>query len=312
MIWRYVAVKLMLAVPTLVLVSILVFSLVRLVPGDTATILVGDTGDTRLIEEMRAKLGLNRPLLDQYFIWVGSLLQGDFGVSQMTGEAIGPAVLSRFLVTAQLAIPAFALAVAFALLAGMTAAWRQGSRFDAVISVIAVLCLSIPGFWLGMLMIYAFAVKLQWLPAVGVGGVTGGDTWKHLLLPVSTLAVIEFGVLTRIVRASTLEVIRQDYVVHAMAKGLRDRRVLWRHVFPNAFAPSLTMMGMIIGSLLGGAAVLETVFSLPGLGRFMVDAIYARDYQVLQAALLVVAAVYIVSNLATDLAYPLLDPRVRL
>ncbi|MGH6780484.1 MAG: ABC transporter permease [Sphingomonadaceae bacterium] len=310
----YVGRRLLLTLPTLLIVAILVFTLVRLIPGDPAQVMLGDAADPEAIAALREHMGLDRPLWVQFLHWLGQVAQGDLGSSIITSEPVRALVLDRFVVTASIVVTAVALATLAAILFGLIAASRRGSPVDSAIVATATLTMAIPSFWLGLMLILIFGVKLGWLPVVGYVPLSDGLTagLPYLVLPVVTLATVESGVLIRMMRASALDVLRLDYVTHARAKGLSERSVLLRHVFPNAFAPTMTLVGLTLGHLLGGAAVVETLFTLPGLGRLMVDGVLSRDYPVVQGCLLFTALVYVIVNLITDLLYPLLDPRVAL
>lgn len=308
----YVLRRALLALPTLVLVAVAVFLLMRVVPGDPALLALGDSASDASLAELRARMGLDQPLPAQFLAWAGAALRGDLGTSAVSGQAVLPLLLERFQVTSVIVLTAVGLAVLLAVPLGTLAAWRQGKALDLGASVFATLMLSVPAFWLGLLLLLVFGVWLRWLPVVGYVGFTEdpGAALLYAVLPVATLALIEAGVLTRMARASTAEVLRLDYVAHARAKGLPERRVLFRHALPNAFAPTLTLVGVVLGHLLGGAAVIETVFTLPGLGRLLVDAIFQRDYAVVQGCMLFVALAYVLANLLVDLLLPLFDPRV--
>ncbi len=312
--WSYATRRILLAIPTLIVVSLVVFTLLRLVPGDPAELLLGDLADPATIAALRAKLGLDLPWPAQYLAWARALLEGDFGVSITTGEPVLGAMLDRLAVTAQVVLLSFTVAMLLAVPAGLVAAHRQDSLLDLTVVIAVVLCLSVPSFWVGLMLILFFGVKLGWLPTVG--WVSPAEDFatgiQYLLLPALALLLVEMGQVARMTRASTIEVLRLDYILHARAKGLPESAVLWRHAFPNAVAPTVTVAGMLLGSLLGGAAVIETVFTLPGLGRLLVDGIYQRDYPVVQGVLMMVALVQVLMNLLVDLLYPLLDPRVRL
>jgi peptide/nickel transport system permease protein len=223
-----------------------------------------------------------------------------------------PLVWDRFLISGRVVLVAVLLAALVAVPAGMIAAWKQNKAPDLFLVGTATLLVSIPTFWLGLLLLIFFGLKLQWLPVVGY--VSVGDDWKagllYLVMPIATLFLHEIGVLMRMARASTLEVLRLDYITHARAKGLSESAVLMRHAFRNAFGPTWTLIGLVLGNLLGGIAVVETVFTIPGLGRLLVDSIFARDYPVIQGCLLFVGVVYVVVNLLIDLCYPIFDPRV--
>ncbi|MEO8651513.1 MAG: ABC transporter permease [Hyphomicrobiaceae bacterium] len=308
----YVARRLLLTLPTLILVASTVFFLIRLVPGDPAQLQLGDTADEETIAALRQEFGLDRPLWVQFLYWGERGLSGDFGRSITNGEAVLPLILGRFALTAQIVLVALTLAVFIAVPLGMIAAWKQNSLTDFSIVTFATLMLSVPSFWLGLILLLIFGVWLKWLPVVGYVPFAQdpAKALTFMVLPIVTLVLIEIGVLTRMARAATADVLRLDYISHARAKGLSEATVLRRHALPNAFAPTLTLIGIVLGNLLAGIAVIETVFTLPGLGRLLVDAIFQRDYPVVQGVMLFIAGIYVVVNLAVDLAYPLFDPRV--
>ena len=308
----YIAKRLLLTLPTLFFVALAVFFLIRLIPGDPAQVLLGDSADAATLAALRHELGLDHSLAVQFVIWLRAVLSGDLGHSIASGEAVGDLILQRFQLTATVVLVAVTLATAIAVAAGLIAAWRRDSALDLAVVGAATVILAVPSFWLGLLLLLVFGLKFGWFPVVGYVpfSESAAEAALFLILPVVTLTVSESGVLTRMMRASAIEVLRLDYVTHARAKGLSNRRVLFRHVFPNAFAPTLTLVGLTLGHLLGGIAVIETVFTLPGLGRLMVDAILSRDYPVVQGCLLFTATVYVAVNLIVDLLYPLFDPRV--
>lgn len=309
---RFIFHRLLMAIPTLLIVAITVFALIRFIPGDPAALMLGDMATPDQIAEMRTELGLDTSLPQQFFVWAGNVLSGDFGQSIVNKEPVLPLVVSRFMVSAEIVVVAVILASLIAVPAGVIAAWRQNSATDLVLIGTATVLLSIPTFWLGLLLLLFFGLKLGWLPVLGYVSLSDDfvSGLMYLILPIMTLVIHEAGVLIRMARASTLEVLRLDYITHARAKGLSERAVLWRHAFKNAFGPTWTMIGLILGNLLGGIAVIETVFTIPGLGRLMVDSIFQRDYPVIQGCLLFVAMSYVVVNLIVDLLYPLFDPRV--
>ncbi|KAF1066622.1 ABC transporter permease [Variovorax sp.] len=310
--FRFAAARIAMAVPTLLIVAVSVFVLIRLIPGDPAQLLLGDLATPASLADLRARLGLDRSLPAQFGIWFGHVLQGDLGTSIKSGQDVLSLVAERFLISGRIVLVAVALAALVAVPAGMVAAWQQNRAPDLLLVGSATLLVSIPTFWLGLLLLLLFGLKLGWLPVVGYVGIA--QDWKngllYLVLPILTLFLHEIGVLMRMARASTLEVLRLDYITHARAKGLSERAVLMRHAFKNAFGPTWTLIGLVLGNLLGGIAVVETVFTIPGLGRLLVDAIFARDYPVIQGCLLFVAVIYVVVNLVIDLCYPLFDPRV--
>jgi peptide/nickel transport system permease protein len=263
---------------------------------------------------MRHALGLDRPVGEQFLIWVGNALQGDLGMSVARREPVMHLVLTHFAVTAQVVLTATLLACLVAVPAGMVAAWRQNRRADTAIVSTSILFVSMPSFWVGILLIWLFGVKLNWLPVYGFESIAQGGLGaaRYLVLPVCAIVLTEIAAITRMMRASTIETLRLEYVAHARAKGLPEKRVMLRHVLPNSFGPTLTVIGLMLGHLLSGAAVIETVFTLPGIGRLLVESIYARDYPVVQGCLLFIALLYVAVNLVVDLLYPLFDPRVKL
>lgn len=309
----YVGRRLLWTLPTLLLVALLVFVLMRLVPGDPALLILGDAATPEQLAALRAQYGLDRPIAVQFVLWLAQVARGDLGQSITSGEAVLPLLLARFQVSAAIVLAAVALAVLLAVPAGLYAAWKQNTFVDTLVVTAATFFLSIPSFWLGLLLLLFVGLKLGWVPVVGYVPIAEDPraALSFLVLPTITLAVIELGVLTRMARASAVEVLGLEYVTHARAKGLSERTVLLRHVLPNAFAPTWTLIGLVLGNLLGGIAVLETVFTLPGLGRLLVDGIFSRDYPVVQGCLLFTAAIYVLVNLVVDLCYPLFDPRVQ-
>ena len=308
----YICKRLLLTLPTLSLVAVAVFLIIRLIPGDPALVLLGEGADAASLASMRVELGLDRPLPVQFVTWLQHAVRGDLGRSIVSGEPVAGLILQRFGLTAAVVLVAVTAATLIAAIAGLLAAWRRNSAIDLAVMGTATVVLAIPSFWLGLVLLLLFGLKLGWLPFVGYipFSESAVQAMLFLVLPVVTLTITESGVLTRMMRSSSIDVLQLDYVTHARAKGLSERVVLTRHVFPNAFAPTLTLVGLTLGHLLGGIAVIETVFTLPGLGRLMVDSVLSRDYPVVQGCLLFTAVVYVVVNLLVDLCYPLFDPRV--
>lgn len=308
----YVLRRLASRIPTLLIVAASVFVLVRLIPGDPAQLMLGDTAGPTDIAALRETMGLDRPIPLQFLYWLERAVTGDLGKSITNGLPVGPLVLERFSVTAVIVLTAVGLATLIAVPLGMFAAWRQNKASDVLVVGLATLMLSIPSFWLGLILLLVFGLWLKWLPVIGYVPFSENPwlAFKFVILPIATLVLVEIGVLTRMARASTIDVLRLEYIAHARAKGLSELAVLARHALPNAFAPTLTLIGIVLGHLLGGIAVIETVFTLPGLGRLLVDSIFARDYPVVQGVMLFTATLYVVINLVVDLLYPLFDPRV--
>ncbi|WP_395713647.1 ABC transporter permease [Reyranella sp.] len=304
--------RILTAIPTILLVSIAVFLLIRSIPGDPAEIMLGEGANPEALATFRAELGLDRPLPVQFVIWAGHVLHGDLGRSIFLNQPVVTLVWDRLLLSASIILIAVCIATVIAVCAGLYAAWRQDKAGDVTVVALATLGLSLPSFWIGLLLLLVFGIKLGWLPVVGYVSFSDDPSraWQYLVLPVVTLVIVEVGVLTRMARSSAVEVLRLEYITHARAKGLSERTVLFRHALPNAFAPTLTLIGIVVGTLLGGIAVVETVFTLPGLGRLIIEAIYARDYPVIQGCLLVIAIAYVLVNLVVDLLYPIFDPRI--
>ncbi|ETF00515.1 peptide ABC transporter [Advenella kashmirensis W13003] len=310
--FKFVLSRIAMAVPTLIIVAIAVFVLIRLIPGDPAQLLLGDMADPTSLADLRIRLGLDRSVWEQFIIWFGHVLQGDLGISINQNVPVLGLVWERFTVSAQIVMIAVLIATLIAVPAGIIAAWKQNQPIDLLLIGLSTLLVSIPTFWLGLILLLFFGLQLGWLPVVGY--VSIATDWKagllYLMMPIMTLFIHEIGVIIRMSRASALEVLRLDYVTHARAKGLSESAVLTHHVFRNAFGPTWTLIGLVLGNLLGGIAVVETVFTIPGLGRLLVDSIFARDYPVIQGCLLFVAVIYVLVNLFVDLCYPIFDPRV--
>jgi ABC-type dipeptide/oligopeptide/nickel transport system permease component len=282
-----------------------VFVVVRAVPGDPAQMMVGSQGTQQDVAALRQRLGLDQPLGVQYVTYLGQVVRLNFGPSLRLDEPAAQAVAERLPATGLLAVTAMLAAAVVSLPLGILAALGHRTPIDRLISVVSLVGQSVPNFWLGIMFILVFARTLQWLPSAGIG------TWQQLILPAATLALLLIGLLTRLVRSGLLEVLHDDYVRTARAKGLPPRQVLGRHALPNALIPVITVGGLQFGQLLAGAVIVETVFAWPGVGRLLVDAISNRDYPVVQAAILFITAGFVVVNLLVDLSYAYLDPRIR-
>lgn len=298
--------RLLAAIPVLVGVSIIVFLMMRLLPGDVAQLILSDWGaSTSQVETLRAQLGLDEPLPVQYYHFADRALHGDLGRSVHTNRPVFGEILSQFPSTIELTLAAIGFAILIGVPLGTTAALRQNSALDNGSMLVALLGVSMPSFWLGLLLIFLFSLTLGWFPATGRGGL------ERLVLPAATLGFVAAGTIARLVRSSMLEVMRQEYIVVARAKGLSTWVVIWRHAMRNALVPVITIIGLQFGNLLGGAVIVETVFTRPGLGRLTITAILAKDFTLVQGTILFTASVYILVNLLVDLSYTFIDPRIR-
>jgi peptide/nickel transport system permease protein len=310
---RFILGRLVATIPVMGVVATVVFLLLRLSPGDPATILAGDAASPEQIAAIRARLGLDQPIVVQFVDWMWRLLQGDLGTSIISNQPVTKLIGERLEPTLALAITTIIFAVAVAVPLGVLAAWRHGSWIDRGVMALSVLGFSIPIFVLGYLWIFAVAMELQWLPVQGYVSLAQGF-WpflQRLILPTLTLSVIYIALIARITRASVLEVLGEDYIRTAHAKGVGERSVLTRHALRNAAVPIISVIGIGIALLISGVVVTESVFNLPGLGRLTVDAVLARDYPVIQGVILLFSGLYVLINLGVDLAYTIFDPRIR-
>lgn len=302
---KYVLRRLIHIIPVLLGVTLLTFSMLHLIPGDPAQILAGADASAQDIEALRRALGLDKPLTTQYLDYVTGLLQGDMGRSISTGRPVLDELLDRFPNTVILAVAGVGVAVLLGIPIGVLAAIRSRTMVDHTSMVFALLGISAPAFWLGFMLMMLFSVQLNWLPSAGY------RSWAHLVLPALTLGAGAMAIMARMTRSSLLEVLRQDYVRTARAKGLSETLVIAKHALRNALIPTTTVVGLSFGSLLGGAVLTEMVFAWPGLGRLIVYAIGIRDLPVVQGSVLLLALTFVLVNLAVDLLYGLIDPRVR-
>lgn len=313
-IWPYIGKRLLLMFPVLLGLTVIVFFIMALIPGDPALAILGAFATPENVAQLNAQLGLDKTIVEQYFTWLGNVLQGDFGRSYRQNRAVLDIVTERFNATLILAGTALVLCSIFGILVGIVSAIRQYGWTDKILTFIVLIGISTPAFWLGLLLIMLFAVQLRWLPASGMYAVYGGgdlpDLILHLILPASTLAFIATGVIARLTRASMLEVLRQDYIRTARAKGLSEGRVVYKHAFKAALVSIVPVIGIQAGFVLGGAVYIETVFQWPGIGSMLVNAISTRDLLLVQGGVLFVAAAYVVFNLIADVVQVLLDPRV--
>ena len=300
----YIVRRLLLTIPVVIGVSILIFAIIRLIPGDPAVAIAGVHASNEYIEQVRKDLYLDRSLPVQYGIFVRNLFRGELGVSTMSRRPVAIELRERFPRTIELTLAAMLIASLVGISAGIVSATRRYSLFDNASMLVALFGVAAPVFWLALMLQLLFAVNLGWLPATGRG------TWRHLILPALTLGLATAGLIARITRSSMLEVLRQDFITTARAKGLAEKVVVYKHALKNALIPVVTIMGLQFGILLGGAVLTETVFAWPGVGRLLVDSILARDYPVVQGAVMTLAVSFVLINLVVDLAYAFLDPRI--
>jgi len=310
---RFLVHRLFSAVPVLFIVSLVSFLLIWLVPGDVASTIADPGASAEELQRIRMRLNLDKPWHLQMLHWYGNLVQGDLGQSFLLNRGVGQAIVERLPVTLSLTAIALTLSLLLGVLSGVIASVRHGTWLDQSFMTLALLGLSIPDFWLGLVGIYVFAVALGWLPSSGFVPIDQSFVgWaRSMALPALTLATTQMGLLARITRSSMLEVLRQDFVRTARAKGLPGFKVVGKHALTNALIPVITVAGVVVGILLGGAGVIEQVFALPGVGRLIIGAVLRRDYPVIQGGLLLLASIYVFVNIAVDLLYAYVDPRVR-
>ena len=309
----FVARRVLAVVPVLFVVAVIVFAILRAVPGDPAAVIAGDSATPEQVAALREKLGLEKPVVTQFAIWLGGVLRGDLGESYFFRKPVAELIAQRLEPTLALGLAALSIAVSVAVPLGVVAAFRQGTWIDRAVMGLSVAGFSMPVFVLGYLLVWIFSVQLEWLPVQGYARIADGlgPFLERLLLPAVTLALVYVALVARITRTSVLEVLNEDYVRTARAKGLRERDVLTRHALRNAAVPILTVVGIGLSVLIGGAVVTESVFAIPGLGRLTVEAVLSRDFPVIQALILLFATGYVFVNLAIDIGYAVLDPRIR-
>lgn len=303
--FSYVVKRLLGLIPTLFIVAVLVFLFVHLLPGDPARLIAGPEADAQVIEMVRSQLGLDKPLWSQFLSYMGNVLQGDFGTSLVSRRPVSEEIASRFMPTLGLTLASMVWAVLFGLAAGVIAAVWRNRWPDRLSMTLAVSGISFPAFALGMLLMQVFSVELGWLPTVGA------DSWQHYILPSITLGAAVSAVMARFTRASFVDVLGEDYIRTARAKGVTERWVVMKHALRNAMIPVVTMMGLQFGFLLGGSIVVEKVFNWPGLGRLLVDSVEMRDYPVIQAEVLLFSLEFILINLLVDMLYAAINPAIR-
>ncbi|WP_366556415.1 ABC transporter permease [Aquibaculum sediminis] len=311
--YAFLVQRILAAVPVVGIVALFVFLVLHLSPGDPATVIAGDYASPADVQRIREKLGLDQPLHIQFFTWLGSLLRGDLGISIFSNLPVSRLIGQRLEPTLLLALVSIVLSVSLAVPMGVLAAWKAGSWIDRLVMIFAVFGFSVPVFVVGYILIYIFALQLQWAPVQGFRSPTEDPVGflQHIILPAITLSAIYIALIARITRASVLEVLEEDYIRTARAKGQTERKVLFRHALRNAAVPIVTVIGIGVALLIGGVVITETVYNIPGLGRLVVDAILKRDYPIIQALILLFSLVYILINLLVDIIYTLLDPRIR-
>lgn len=315
----YIIRRLLMAVVVLIIVTLIVFFVMRLLPGDPLMIFMGRAAGTGAIapeqlELLRVEYGLDKPLIVQYFNWIAGIFQGDLGTSIYYHEDVGKLLLERFPITLDLGIRAFILANFLGIVMGLVAALRRATSIDTFVTVVSYIGVTIPVFWLGILLIYAFGLKLGWIvPFVGYTS-PFDDFWMNFklsIMPVACLSLISLAVTARQMRSSVLEVNQQDYIRTAWSKGLRERVVVMRHMLKNSLIPVVTLMGIGLGIMFSGQVLVETVFAIPGIGRLLVSSVFAQDYQVVQSGTLIIAFMVVLANLIVDISYGWFDPRIR-
>ncbi|MCG7344936.1 ABC transporter permease [Sporosarcina sp. ACRSL] len=310
----YIVKRILSLIPVLFVVSIVIFMIVHLTPGDPASVMLGEEATAEQIAELREQLGLNLPIYEQYLRWVGGVLKGDLGTSFFMKETVTKAIIEHLQPTISLAIFAQIIALLIAIPIGIIAATRRGTVTDSSIMGMSLLGLSIPSFLLGLLLILLFGVQLGWLPVAGYKPMSTG-LWSHikfLIMPAIALGTIQAALIARMTRTSMLDVLNTNYIKTALAKGVKKRNIVYRHALRNAFLPVLTVIGQSFGSLIAGAVVTETIFNIPGIGQLIINSVARRDYAVIQGVVLFVTVSYVFINLIIDLLYSVIDPRVRL
>ena len=313
----YIIRRLMLGVIILLLVTMLVFLAMRLLPGDPLIIFISQSQvqmySAEQLVELRQEYGLDRTLPVQYISWIGNMLRGDMGKSILLGQDVGYLISKRLPVTIYFGVMSFIVSALFGIIFGVICALRRGKWIDSVVTVLANIGITLPAFWVGILLMYLFSLMLHWLPTSGYVSPTEslGQSLRSAIMPVICLSLFSVASLTRQTRSAMLEVVRQDYIRTAWSKGLRERVIILRHTIKNAMIPVITILGLQVGLIFGGSVLIETVFNIPGMGRLMAESLFSHDYQIVQAGTLVIAVVVVLSNLIVDISYGWFDPRIR-
>lgn len=309
---QHVIRKVLMVIPLLILISIILFILISMLPGDAVLSMIGDTGDIAYIEQLRSQIGLDKPLYQQYFDWIRNLFKGDLGRSILTRQPVVNIVKVRFPVTLELTILAILISMVIAIPAGILSAVKRNSVWDVIMSVVSMFGIAMPPFWIGILAIMFFSLKLNWLPASGFIPFFQDPiaNLRSLAMPAFTVGLAFAATVMRQTRSAFLEILNQDFIMTARSKGLREKIVLWKHALRNALIPIITVISLQIGRLIGGSVVTETVFALPGMGREIADGLLSRDYPVVMAMILITAVFVVVTNTIVDVLVVLVDPRI--
>ena len=313
----YIIRRLMLGVIILLLVTLLVFLAMRLLPGDPLIIFISQSQveiySPEQLAEMRHEYGLDRSLPTQYISWIGNILRGDMGKSINLGQDVGYLISAKLPITIYFGVMSFIVSAFFGIIFGIICALRRGKWIDSVVTVLANIGITLPAFWVGILLMYLFSLMLHWLPTSGYIAPTEslGQSLRAAIMPVICLSLFSVASLTRQTRSAMLEVVSQDYIRTAWSKGLRERVIIYRHTIKNAMIPVITILGLQVGLIFGGSVLIETVFNIPGMGRLMAESLFSHDYQIVQAGTLVIAVVVVLSNLIVDISYGWFDPRIR-
>lgn len=308
----YIARRIITTIPVVVMVAIVIFALLRLTPGDPAAVIAGDDASPAQLEAIRIQMGLNLPIYEQFFQWSKNLLRGDLGTSLLSNTPVTALIADRMGPTIALAVATLSFTLLIAIPIGVVAAWRHGKATDRFVMILSVLGFSIPTFVVGYVLIYLFSMKLGWFPVQGYRDLSNGfyEFVRRLTLPTIALSAVYTALIARITRSSVIEVMNEDFVRTARAKGVKESTVLLRHALRNAAVPIVTVVGIGAASLIGGVVVTESVFNIPGLGRLVVEAVLARDYPIIQGVILLFSLTYIVINLVVDVLYTVFDPRI--
>lgn len=309
---RYIVRRVLNVLPTLFVVAVIVFVVTRMIPGNPAATLLGPQASVQEVENMMIEMGLDKSYFEQFIQYIGDLLRGDLGYSYAYNTNVTDLIIERFPNTIILTVAALIIALVVGIPAGIISAYRRNTFVDYIVMVVSLVGVSMPVFWLGVMLVLIFSVNLGWLPATGMGNWSAGADvfFKHLLLPSVTLATIPMANFARITRSSMLEVLSQDYIRTARAKGLKEHIVVWKHALKNALNPILSVLGMQVAALLGGSVLTETIFSWPGMGRLIVDAIDRRDFGVVQGVVIFIALIYVLTNLVIDILYKVANPKI--